>query len=633
MMEIKGGYTGKILEVNLTNGKIQKNEIDKQLVKDYIGGRGFAAKLLYDRTSPEVDPLSPSNPLIFVTGPLSGIAPCSGRITVGARSPLTKSHGDSNVGGEFAIELKMAGYDAIVITGKAERPVYIQIVDDEVKINDAGSLWGKNTLETTRALLKEFGDKKACVACIGPAGENLVHVSGICVDLNRFAAEGGMGAVMGSKNLKAILVRGKKGVKLADIDSWKKIFGETLDLYRSEPTTTIGREIGSNCLLETHNEAGAMVWKNCQYGSDELGEITGGNLNEKYVTKARSGCSLCCIGCARHTRIESGPYEGVEFNGPEYYTTNSLGPRVGVDDLENVLYNSELCERLGLDSTSAPSIIGFAMECYQRGIITKEDVDNYELDWGNKEAITEILKKMAYRQGIGDVFADGIKAAVKKFGPESERYAMHVKGLDIPPKDPRTGLTYNMRYAISTRGADHLRCSGVSAKSGQFAENIDDMPPEKSMKLFVRLEKYVTEVNLLNVCLWAWSGYSSGIEVIEKKEKYLLELFNAATGLDFTQEDMDKAVERTILTERAENASYGLRRRDDYFPKRFTEEPLPTKSGGFHPPIVIADFEEKLDYYYKYRGLDVDTGMPLESKLRELGMDKVAEDLEKVRGD
>ena len=631
MVKIKGGYTGKILEVNLTNGKIEKKELDKQLVKDYIGGRGFAAKLLYDRTSPEVDPLSPSNPLIFVTGPLSGVAPCSGRITVGARSPLTKSHGDSNVGGEFAIELKLAGYDAIIITGKAEKPVYIQIVDDEVKINDAGSLWGKDTLETTRALLKEFGDKKACVACIGPSGENLVYVSGICVDLNRFAAEGGMGAVMGSKNLKAILVRGKKGIKLADIDRWKKTFGKALDLYRSEPTTELYRRSGTSFLLRAHNEAGAMVWRNCQYSGDELGEMTGDNLNDKYVTKVRAGCSLCCVGCARHARIESGSYKGVEFNDPEYYTVNSLGPRVGVDDLENVLYNSELCERLGLDSSSAPSIIGFAMECYQRGIITKEDVDGYELDWGNKEAIREILKKMAYRQGIGDVFADGIMAAVKKFGPESEQYAMQVKGLDIPPKDPRSGHTYDMRYAISTRGADHLRVSGVSAKSGAFAESIDDLPPEQSMKLFVKLEKYVTEVNLFNACCLAWSGASSSFEVIKQKEKYLLELFNAATGLDFTQEDIDKAEERTVLTERAENAGYGLRKKDDYLPKRFTEEPLSIKGGGSHPPIV--DFEERLDYYYKYRGLDVDTGMPLESKLRELGMDKVAEDLEKLRGD
>jgi len=628
-MEIKGGY-GKLLEIDLTRGRIERKELDKQLVREYIGGRGFVAKLLYDYMSPERDILSPSSPLVFATGPLSGVAPCSGRLTIGARSPLTETHGDSNVGGGFASELKAAGYEVIVLTGKAEKPAYIQIVDDEVEINSAESLWGKDTSETTSALLKGFGDKKAHVSCIGPSGESLVYVAGICVDSNRFAAEGGMGAVMGSKNLKAILVRGRKGIKIADVDRWKKAFQETLDLYRSEPTTELGRRIGSNFLLRTHNEAGALVWRNHQFSGGALGEITGENLNEKYVTKARAGCSLCCIGCERHTKIDSGPYKGTEFNGPEYYTIDSLGPRVGVDDLENVLYNSELCNRLGLDSTSAPSIIGFAMECYQRGIITKEDVDNYELDWGNKEAVTEILRKMAYRQGIGSVLADGIRAAVKRFGPASEKYAMHVKGLDIPPKDPRVGHTYNMRYAISTRGADHMRCSGVSAKSGEFAENIDDMPPEKSMKMFVRLEKYVTEINLLNVCTWAWSAYSSSLEIVEKKEKYLLELLNAATGLDFTQEDIDKAVERTILTERAENARYGLRKRDDYLPKRFLEEPLPIKGGGAKAPIT--DFEERLDYYYKYRGLDADTGIPSGLKLRELGMDKVAGDLEKLRG-
>ena len=621
-MNIEGGYAGNVLEIELTKKEITKKRLDKKLIRDYIGGRGFVAKILYDNVSPDADPLSPSNPLVFATGPLTGLAPCSGRFTVGARSPLTGIHGDSNCGGGWPTELKLAGYDMIVIKGKAVEQVYLQIIDDNVEIKNAEHIWGKDTLETTKMVLEDMGDKKAHVACIGPAGENLVYVSGVCTDLDHFAARTGMGAVMGSKNLKAIAVRGTKGIKIADVNRWKEVFGEILDLYASEPTTDLGRKIGSNFLHRAHNTSGALPIKNFQYGSGDIEKVSGEVLNKKYVEKARAACSLCCIGCKRYTTIKEGPYKGVRLNGPEYYTVSSLGYRIGIDDLEYVLFNSLFCNRLGLDSTTAPSIIGFAMECYQRGIITKKDVDGYELNWGNKEAVTQILKKITYREGIGDVLADGIRGAVKKFGPESEKYAMHVKGLDIPPKDPRAGHTYNMRYAISTRGADHLRCSGVSASSGEFARNIDDMPPERSMKMFVKLEKYVTAVNLFNVCNWAWSSYSSSLEVVEKKEKYLLELFNAATGLDFTQEDIDNAAERTILTERAENAKYGLRMKDDYLPKRFLKEPL-----GPRTPIV--DFEERLDYYYRYRGLELDTGIPLKSKLEGLGMDEIAEDLEK----
>jgi len=502
---------------------------------------------------------------------------------------------------------------------------------DEIK--EANWLWGKNTIETTEMLLKKFGDREAHVACIGPAGEHLVYVAGICVDAGRYAAECGLGAVMGSKNLKAILVKGTNGIKIENIKEFKKYFGKTLALYESEPTTNLARNIGSNFLLKTHNNAGALVWRNLQYSGEELGEVTGQNINEKYVTKNRSGCYLCPLGCARHVKIDKGVYKGTVYNVPEYYTVDSLGPRLGIKDLENIFYNSELCDQLGLDSSSAPSIIGFVMECYQRGIITKENLDGLDLSWGNGETVTILLKKMAYREGFGNILADGIMGVIKKFGPESEKYAMHIKGLDIPCKDPRAGQTYGMRYAISTRGADHERCSGVSSKAGEIVVNIDDLPPKDSMKIFIRLEKYVTEVNLMNVCTWAWSSYSTSMDIIKKKEQYMLGIFNSATGLKLSQEDIDKAVERTILSERAENARYGMRRKDDYPPKRILEDPLPIvgskNKGKTIPPCY--NFDERLDYYYKYRGIDPNTVIPLESKLKELGMHNVTDELRRLK--
>jgi len=633
MNNVKGGYAGKILKVNLSTKKIESENLSEDWVKNYIGGRGFVTKYLFENMSPDTDPLSPFAPLIFATGPLTGIAPSAGRLTIGARSPLTKIHGDSNVGGEFGVEMKKAGYDVLIITGKAENPVYLEIADDKIEIKEANWLWGKNTIETTKMLLEKFGDREAHVACIGPAGEHLVYVAGICVDAGRYAAECGLGAVMGSKNLKAILAKGTNGIKIENVKEFKRYFGKTLALYESEPTTNLARKIGSNLLLKIHNDAGALVWRNLQYSGEELGKVTGENINKKYVTKNRSGCYLCSLGCARHMKIDKGVYKGTVYNVPEYYTVDSVGPRLGIKDLENIFYNSELCDQLGLDSSSAPSIIGFVMECYQRKIITKEDVDGLDLSWGNGKAVTILLKKIAYREGVGNILADGIIGVIKKFGPDSEKYAMHIKGLDIPCKDPRAGQTYGMRYAISTRGADHERCSGVSSKAGEIVLNIDDLPPEDSMKIFISLEKYVTEVNLMNVCNWAWSSYSTSMDVIKKKEQYILGIFNSATGLKLSQKDIDKATERTILSERAENARYGMRRKDDYPPKRILEEPL-TIIGGRNkgkniPPCY--NFDERLDYYYKYRGIDSNTAIPLEFKLKELGMHKVIDELRKLK--
>lgn len=629
--EIKGGYAGKILDINLTTGEVKTEILEEDFAKKYIGGKGFVARILWDELDADTDPLSPENPLVFATGPLTGIAPASGRMTIGARSPLTKAHGHSNVGGEFGTELRQAGYDIMIVRGKAKSPVYIQIENDEVRIKDADFLWGKDTHDTIKGVRKDF-DKDAHVACIGPAGENLVYLAGICVNPDRYAAQCGLGAVMGSKNLKAIGVKGSNGISLADKEKWKEYFRNILDIFERDSTTEIGRNIGSNFLTDHHNEKNALVVKNLQYGSTNIKDVDGDALNERYVIKNRCGCSLCPISCQRSTKIEKGKYSGTHNNGPEYTTVAHLGWRLGIMDLENIVYNAALCDRLGIDCENAPGVIGFAMECYQRGVITAEDVDGYQLYWGNGEAVTELLEKIAYREGIGDVLADGILTAIEHFGPESEPYAMHIKGNDMPPNEPRSAHTYNMRYAVAARGADHLQASGVSRSSGEFKGDIDDLPPEESMKWFKDLEEAVMVVNLLNVCNWAYSSYSGTFDILKEKEENLLGILNASTGWDLNLEELHQVAERTIVLERAINTRFGFRREDDYFPKRILEEPCRSEIADARQTEPITDFDERLDWYYRYTGFDIETGIPLRSKLEELGLDDVADELYEIIG-
>jgi len=627
---IQGGYAGSILDIDLTAGSIDKSRLDPQFARTHIGGKGFVARLLYDELSFDVDPVSAENILVFANGPLTGIAPASGRMTVGFRSPLTKTHGYNNVGGEFGLELKMAGYDIVIIRGRSQRPVYITVADDSIEIVDAADLWGRDTHETIRAVRKRF-DKNAHVACIGPAGENLVFHSGICFDPDRYAAQGGSGAVMGSKNLKAIAVVGTGQIGIGNISSWAFHYRKILEIYLNDPTTQTGRQIGSNFLAEHHNRKNALVVKNLQFGSTDISECNGRVLNERYVKKNRSGCSLCPISCQRSSVIRSGKHAGTHNNGPEYSSVAHLGWRLGIKNLDNIIYNCTLGDKLGLDLENTPCVIGFAMECYQRGIITKEDVDGYDLVWGNEEAVTEILRKIAYREGIGDVFANGILGAVKHFGPESEPYAMHVKGNDLPPNEPRSGKTYNMRYAIAPRGADHLQAAGVSKSAGSFVSNVDDLPPQESMKWFKRLEQASMIVNLLNVCNWAYNSFSGTFEILEEKHQHLLGILNTATGWELSMDDLRRAADRNIILERAINAKYGFRRKEDYFPKRMYEEPcLSEIDDRMNTPFT--DFDERLDWYYVYTGIEKNSGIPEPGKLRELGLNSAAEDMERLLG-
>ncbi|MGC8622061.1 MAG: aldehyde ferredoxin oxidoreductase family protein [Caldisphaera sp.] len=628
--KIKGGYAGKSLWINLSNSDIKIKDLDLDMVSKYIGGRGFIAKLSYNLINPDKDVYDPLNPLIFATGPLTGLAPASGRFTVGGRSPATHIHGDSNCGGDWSVELKMAGYDYIVITGKADHPVYISIQDNDVVIKNAKDLWGLTTHKTFELLAEKEENPYIKAVTIGPAGENLVSTAAIISTESRSASRAGMGAIMGAKNLKAISVYGTQDIKIADYELWENAFKNIYQIFIQDPMIKyVGRLIGSNYLHRVHGSHGALMVQDGHRGyftKEEFEKISGETLN-KYHVKGRS-CFLCPVACTRSIYMNSDKYGLVKGRGPEYYSLQSLTYRCGGYDIEAGIYLNRLCDAYGLDATTLPSIIAFVMDLYENKIIKKDQIDGLELNWGNFDAIEKIIKAVAFKKDkIGKIFSKSITELIKDFGPKSEWYALQVKGLTFPSNDPRAGQVYNMRYAIATRGADHLRASGLSSGTSL---DFDSLPEVDGMKAFINLETYVTLVNLFEVCNWAYSAYTSSFENADKKEKGMYELFNSATGLNFRDIDFKNAALATILTERAENARYGIRKKDDYFPERVFDEPLPINEKGETRAYSKDKFERLLNYYYEMRGIDND-GLPKSEVLKRLKLNEIDLDLEKYR--
>ncbi|MEM2648670.1 MAG: aldehyde ferredoxin oxidoreductase family protein [Candidatus Bathyarchaeia archaeon] len=617
------GYAGKILYVDLSKKTIKHVALEDSLIRDFIGGRGFSSKILYDEVDVEADVLAPQNPLIFATGPLSDLAPCSSRLTIAARSPTTGIHGDSNVGGLFALNLKRAGYDVLVIKGRSDKPVYLWINNGNVEIRDASHLWGMSVPDVTLALLKEVGDREASVACIGPAGENQVCSAAVIVDFDRAASKTGMGAVMGNKRVKAVVAKGELETKVYNLKEFKEAFEEAILIYEREPTTKVAREFGSHFLHDTHNTHGALILRNGRLGylPPEIFKKVCAETINKYNVKSTSGCGYCYLGCTRNFVIDSKKHGRIIITHIDYYGLAPLLYRLDIFDLEEGFYNAKICEELGLDFTVG-QLIALMMELYERGIVKREELDDLDLSWGNAEAVQTLLRKIAYREGVGNILADGVLGIIRRY-PEASKYALHVKGMDNIPQDARASRTYNFRYAISTRGADHMRVSGLSSLVGTMFPR--DLPG--AVQGFIAVENFVTMINMLEVCTWAWSAYTSSLEAFKDKERVLVKLYNSVTGANLSIDDLYRAAWRTLLIERAENVRYGLRRKDDTLPERFLKEPLLIEAGRSHPPYT--DLDERLDVYYKERGIDIKTGIPKKETLIQLGLGYVAEDLER----
>ena len=601
-----GGYIGKILRVDLTERRISTEKLDAEIAKKFIGGKGLGAKILYDSLKLGTDPLSPENILIFASGPLTAtLAPTSARWAVVTKSPLTNIFLDCQVGGYFGAAMKLAGFDCIIMEGKADSPVYLWVHDGNAEILNAGDLWGKGCFETENTLKKRLGES-AHVASIGPAGENLVRYACISVDKYRQAGRGGAGAVMGSKNLKAVAVRSASyKIEYADPEGFREAAKKALKVIRENSFIPLRRKYGTPVWVAPVNKAALLPTRNFRTGVFEKAEnISGETMRDKIVVKDGT-CYNCIIQCWKYTHVESGKYKVDELAGPEYESIALLGSDCGVGSIEAVAHASMLCDDLGLDTISTGNSIAFAMECYERGLLTVEDTDGLELKFGNADAEIEMVKKIAYRKGLGNLLAEGVRRASKKIGDGSERFAMHVKGLEIPGYDPRGAFGMALAYATSDRGACHQRAWTVRA------EIEGKLEPRFSTKGRARFVKETQDERAM--CFSLVLCDFAPLEV-----KHFVELLNKATGFNFTVEDYLKTGERIWNLTRLFNVREGITRKDDTLPPRFMEEPLP--EGATKGQVVTKEMlDEMLDEYYALRGWDKN-GVPTEEKLKELGL-------------
>ncbi|RJS79399.1 aldehyde ferredoxin oxidoreductase [Candidatus Bathyarchaeota archaeon] len=599
-----GAYTGKILRVNLTTRKINMERLDEEKARKFIGGKGLGAKILYDSLKPGVNPLSPENILIFASGPLTAtLAPTSARWAVVTKSPLTNIFLDCQVGGYFGAAMKLAGFDCIIVEGKADKPVYLWVHDKNCEILDADFLWGKGCFETEEILKKRLG-LNVRVASIGPAGENLVRYACISVDKYRQAGRGGAGAVMGSKNLKAVAVQssGHK-IRYADPEGFRKAANEALRVIKENSFIPLRRKYGTPIWVSPVNKAALLPTKNFRTGVfEKADEISGETMRKKIVFKDGT-CYNCIIQCWKYTHVKSGKYKFDELAGPEYESIALLGSNCGVGSIEAVAYANMLCDNLGLDTISTGNTIAFAMECFEKGLLTLKDTDGINLKFGNAEAEFEMIKKIANREGIGNLLGEGVRRASKKIGKGSEKFAMHVKGLEIPGYDPRGAFGMALAYATSDRGACHQRAWTVRAEiSGELA-------PRFSTKGRAKFVKETQDERAMCFSLVL-------CDFAPLKIEHFVKLLNTATGFNFTVEDYLKTGERIWNLTRLFNVREGITREDDTLPPRFMEEPLP--EGVTKGQVVTKEMlNQMLDEYYTLRGWD-ENGIPTKEKLKEL---------------
>ncbi len=590
------GWMGKILRINLTEKSVKEEPIDQDVWKKYLGGRGYGSWILYHEVGTNVGALDPQNLLIFATGPLTGTtAATPGRFSVSTKSPLTGTVMDANSGGKWGVYFKKCGYDALIVTGKSEAPVYVTIFDDQIKIKDAAHLWGKDVHQTTD-LLDEAEGKGISIMCIGPAGENQVLISAIMNDKDRALARGGVGAVMGSKNLKAIVVKGTKKIEIADSERMKFVTYETNKLVRQHPITSKGLpEFGTSVLVNIMNEAGIFPARNYQNSQFEGAEkISGESITDQILTK-KAGCWGCIIQCARKTKTAN-----EEGEGPEYESNWALGANCGIDDLEAITEANYLCNKLGIDTISAGGTISCAMELNQRGIV------DTGIKFGEANKLKDVLSKIAYREGIGDEMALGSKKFSAKYN--AEQYSMQVKGLELPAYDPRGAQGQGLAYAISNRGGCHLRGGYVIGPEILGSPRmIDRFATTGKAGHAVRSMDLGAAVDSLVVCRFATYACNEFIWA---------RLLTAVCGVLYQPEELIQMGERIVNLERLFNLREGFSRKDDTLPRRLLEEPV--MAGPSQGRTVNLD--PMLDEYYQFRGWDTN-GVPGEKKLSELGLE------------
>ncbi len=609
-----GGYTGKILKVDLTTKKVSTEPINEEAAKKYIGGKGYAVYLLYQYlkeyerkgiSAKDIDPLGPRNVLIFATGPGTGVPrfPSPSRYHVMTlKAPLTGSIGSGNSGGEWGAFLKFAGFDGVVIEGASDTPVYLAVVDEKAEIRDAAELWGKNTMDTTRTLMSAVGGKNISVACIGPAGENLVPMAVVMNDEYRAAGRAGLGAVMGSKKLKAIVVSGSKDVPVAKSEEFRKVADRCLDAMKKNPVTGEGLPTyGTASLVNVINSAGAFPYKNWQTGVNPGADsISGETLTKDYLVRKRA-CWACTIGCGRISTVKSGPFQILTAEGPEYETIWSLGSACGINNFEAVIKAHHLCNELGLEPISLGSTVAAAMELNEKGFIPKEDLQGWGLEFGNAAAIVEMVWRTAYKVGFGKQLALGSRKLCELYGhPE---LSMSVKGLEMPAYDPRGIKGIGLNYATANRGGCHVTGYTVSPEIVGIPEKIDPLIIEGKAQWVKTFQDFTSTVNSTVNCLFTTFALGA---------KDYADLLSGVTGWDIGEDDILKIGERIYNLERVIMGRLGFSDKDDTLPPRLLKEPMP--EGPAKGQVVELD--KMKTEYYKLRGWV--NGLPTPEKLKEL---------------
>ncbi|MFQ5762546.1 MAG: aldehyde ferredoxin oxidoreductase family protein [Candidatus Bathyarchaeia archaeon] len=607
-----GGFIGKIVHVDLSNKSLKEQKLGDDVLRLYIGGSGLAAKLLYDLTGPETNPLGPENVLIFMNGPLTGTRiPLSGRHEVTAKSPATNGFGEADAGGTFGTELKKAGYDGLVIRGRADKPTYLWATENGIEFKDAQHIWGKDTYEADEILKKET-DPKAVVACTGPAGEKLARIAGVMHDGRdgRPAARGGLGAVMGSKNLKAIAARGNLKTPLADEGKVTALIKQMAP--QMVKNTKSLHDFGTTGITIPIEQLGDLPIKNWVQGRFEEGaQKIAGQIIAKTILTGHYYCGACVVGCGREVEVKTGPWAHVKTGGPEYESVASLGSLCLIDDVEAVVKGHELCNRYGVDVISTGSAIAFAIEAFERSLITTKDTDGLRLEWGNPQLMLTLVEKIGKREGFGYMLGEGVKRTAEKIGPQAEEFALHVKGLEPAMHDPRAYNSVGVSYATSNRGACHLQgFTHVFERSIAMPElgydTVQDrLGVEGKGELSAKGQNLMSVMDSLKLCKFTLFG---GVKV-----SHMVEWLNAVTGWNTSIPELLRTGERIYNLKRMYNVRCGFSRKDDTLPNRILT--LKRKQGGAAenlPPL-----NSMLEEYYNYRGWD-ENGIPTPEKLKEL---------------
>jgi aldehyde:ferredoxin oxidoreductase len=605
-------FQGRLLVVDLGSRSAQTLPLDSSYCRLFLGGVGLATRLLWDYSSPGVDPLSPENPMVFATGPLTGtMMPAASKYAIATKSPLTGFIGDSLSSSGWPLALKRAGYDAMVVLGAATEPTYLFIDDERVYFRRAGAIWGGECWETEQRIRQELGDDGVQVASIGVAGERLVRYACVANGYGRQAGRTGPGAVMGSKKLKAIAVRGTRTVEVADaailrdgcVDLYQRTQGAATEKYRT--LGTAGNVLVLNALA-------ALPTRNFRQSTFEGAErVSGEWFHQRHLSKVVA-CAGCSIGCDHIYRISDGPHAGNQV-AMDYESLYALGPLCGVDDANAILRASELCDQYGTDTMSTGVSIAWAMECFERGLISREMAEGLDLRFGNGDALVTMVERIGKRQGLGRLLGEGVKRAAAEIGGGSERFAMQVKGLEMPGYEPRSLKTLALGLAVGTRGACHNRSAAYEV---DLSAKVDRLSGERGRgSLAMAQEDFAATLDSLGVCKFLRKCFDAFYAETSA-------LFRAGTGLEMTTEELQKVGERVSNLKKAYNVREGWKPQDDWLPDRLFDEPLPT---GIAKGTVLTreELREMIQGYYEARGWTPDGQIPA-SKLAQLGLGDLA---------